>query len=449
METSAEEIWLNREVTAPFLRARRSRLARVHTPCEATRRGLANPILTRAPMRSDRSRFSLSLALACLAVPVAARGQDESAAAPADTQATAFGVHRQKAFDWLLTQQKDGVFFIETPRGKHPDTGLTGLAVAALQTKPVALRSEAEQTVIDAGLEHLLGQVNEDGSIGKRVVNYTTCAAVFALDAADRKEFAPVIKGARDYVLTIQNIESRGHARSDRDYGSIGYEGDSRGDLSNLQFAVQAWHAADLDEEHEAFAKAIVFLQRTQNLPKFNDFEGATKIDGGEELAKVRSGTDGGGVYYPGQSAVGYVSLGDGAFAPRSYGSMTYSLLKTYTLCGVGADDERVRAALKWVSEHWDLDVNPGAPADADEEAHYQGLFYYYMVLAQALDLLEVESVETPDGAVDWRAALATKLQSMQREDGTWLNPGSQRWWEGTTALCTIYALLALDRCAQ
>ncbi|MBK8977808.1 MAG: terpene cyclase/mutase family protein [Planctomycetes bacterium] len=358
---------------------------------------------------------------------------------------------QQHGFDFLLAQQKDGVFFVATQGGSFPDTGVSGLALAALQTKPAALRSEAEQKVIDAGLQALLAQQNEDGSFAQRNANYTTCAVILALCAAGRPEFAPALQKAQHYILGIQNVESRGYARQDRDYGSIGYGGDQRGDLSNLHFAIQALRESGVSADDEALAKALVFLQRTQNLRTVNDFSGRVRDDEGEWLDVV-SGDDGGAAYYPGNSAAGYVELPDGKRIPRSYGSMTYSLLKCYILCGLKSDDPRVQHAIGWVESNWTLDENPGADPSLDPKTRYQGLFYYYMALAQALDIAGLDHLEVPeaDGAparkVDWRAELRTHLAALQQPDGSWLNDKNGRWWENQKTLCTIYALLALGR---
>jgi len=358
----------------------------------------------------------------------------------------------QRGFDYLLSCQEDGTFFVDTPGGRFPDTGLSALGLAALQSKPTSLRTAAEQAIIDAGLATLLATQNEDGSFAERNANYSTCAVMLAIAKAKRDEFRPALERAQRYILGIQNVEDRGYARSDRDYGSIGYGGDQRGDLSNLQFAVEALRASGLEQDHEAFAKALVFLQRSQNLRSVNDFKGRVRDEG--EWIEVTPGDDGGSAYYPGNSPAGYVELPDGKKIPRSYGSMTYALLKTYTLAGVDADDPRLQAAVRWIEANWTLDENPGASPDLPEEARYQGLYYYYMVLAQALAEAGVENVQVATQSenqtevlnVDWRAALRAHMKSLQAEDGSWVNDRNGRWWEDGKALCTIYALLALER---
>jgi hypothetical protein len=111
-----------------------------------------------------------------------------------------------------------------------------------------------------------------------------------------------------------------------------------------------------------------------------------------------------------------------------------------------------VQAAAKWIKSNWTLTENPGADASLGEKARYQGLFHYYVVLAQALDVLgeSMVEVDTKDGTaakVDWRRDLKKQLESLQRDDGTWRSDKSERWQEGNDLLCSCFALLALERC--
>ncbi|MBL8725228.1 MAG: hypothetical protein JNK49_14360 [Planctomycetes bacterium] len=380
------------------------------------------------------------------------QGQQEPAAA-------AFSPAQQKGFEFLIGKQKDGVFSVQVGKDKViPHPGFTALALLALQTKPKALRSAAEQATIDQGLRWLCSLQAEDGTIGQEQPNYITCAAVAALARWHDPSAKPVLQKAQKAILGFQNLERSGYTPADPDYGSIGYGGGQRGDLSNLHFSLEALRATGLPADHEAFQKALVFLQRTQNLKSRNDFAGKVKDpDRGGQLLDVTSGDDGGASYYPGNSAAGYLVLPDGKSVPRSYGSMTYALLKSYTLSGLSRDDERVQAAVRWVSEHWDLASNPGADPALGEKVKFQGLFYYYMVLGQALDLAGLDTVQVPGPAdeqgqrkteaVAWRKALRAQLEGMQLADGSWLNGQNGRWYESQPVLCTCYALTALERC--
>ena len=54
--------------------------------------------------------------------------------------------------------------------------------------------------------------------------------------------------------------------------------------------------------------------------------------------------------------------------------------------------------------------------------------------------------LEDADGSShNWRNDLATKLVGLQKDDGSWDNPWSQRWWEGKPELVTAWSCIALN----
>ncbi|MFO1031205.1 MAG: prenyltransferase/squalene oxidase repeat-containing protein [Planctomycetota bacterium] len=360
---------------------------------------------------------------------------------------------RSKALAWLATQQKGGVFTLKMRGREIQDPGLSALGLMALQTKPKELRTAEEQATIDQGLAWLLQQQNEDGTFGKSQPNYVTCVAIGAMTRAGNPAHKEALQKAQRSILLFQHLEANGYKPSDPDYGSIGYDGKTRGDLSNLHFSLEALHATGLPQDHEAFAKALVFLQRTQNLKSTNDHRGKTADpDKAGAMLEAVAGDDGGAVYFPGNSPAGYQKNPDGTVVPRSYGSMTYALLKAYTLAGVKQDDPRVQAAVQWIGAHWDLSGNPGNYDGKDEKAKFHGQYYGYLLLAQALDAAKLDEVQTRgDGgkpvAVAWRPALKKQLESLQQQDGSWVNQQSDRWFENVPLLCTSYALVALELC--
>lgn len=419
--------------------------------------------MQRAPDKVERGAAA-DVLVTLVACQAANASLDHAAAKQG--QANTWSSAQEKAFAWLFQRQKGGVFSVSFPMPNEsgeqvmksfPDPALTGFGLFAMQTKPMAKRTKAEQETITAGLNWLLTQQNEDGTFGQQVLNYTTSVVVGALARAKDPLHAPVMAKAQNALLMFQNIEAGGYDSSDRDYGSIGYGGSQRGDLSNTHFSMEALRATGLPEDHEAMQKALVFLQRTQNLKSANDFKGKVPHPDkeGAEI-EIASGDDGGAAYYPGNSAAGYVVNPDGTAIARSYGSMTYALLKSYTLAGVKGDDARVQAAVKWIQNNWTLAVNPGSDPALGEKVKYQGLFYYYMVLAQALDAAEIESFERPQvttgmkpavQTVDWRNELKAHLVSMQQGDGSWINGKNGRWMESMPLLCTCYAMIALEQC--
>ncbi|HEU4419610.1 MAG TPA: prenyltransferase/squalene oxidase repeat-containing protein, partial [Planctomycetota bacterium] len=222
-------------------------------------------------------------------------GQDPAAAG------AVFSKAQQKAVEWLMSQQKDGVFSIMHDGKQHPDPGLTGFGLLALQTKPKSMRTADEQAVIEKGIKWLIGCQNEDGTWGQQTPNYVTCVVVAALTRREDPTHKQALDKAQRAILGFQNSEAGGYKSSDRDYGSIGYGGSQRGDNSNLHFALQALRQTGLQTTDEAFGKAVVFLQRTQNLASHNDFAGKVPDpDRPGVTLDVVSGDDGGACYYPG-----------------------------------------------------------------------------------------------------------------------------------------------------
>jgi squalene-hopene/tetraprenyl-beta-curcumene cyclase len=356
---------------------------------------------------------------------------------------------QQNGLAFLLKAQKDGAWQVPAGRGGKlvADPGMSAICLAALATKPKSKRTTQEASILDKGIDFLLASQKKspDGAFSTRVPSYVTCAAIMALVRADtgRKDVKSALAKAQRYLLAIQNIEQAGTRVGSRDYGSTGYQAGSRGDLSNTQMVIEGLRATGLDPEHEALQKALVFLRRVQNLPGKGGYSGkqTLEIGGEKKSARVEPGSDGGATYYPGTSPAGYDETESGTYIPRSYGSMTYSLLKCYILCGLPKNDPRLKSALEWCKSNYTIDHNPGIKPSLGEAARFQGLYYYYVTLARALSLAEVGKI---DGH-DWRAELRTKLSSLQREDGSWLNEKNGRWWENNPLLCTAYALLALS----
>lgn len=335
---------------------------------------------------------------------------------------------------FLAGTQKDNGSWSDYP-------GVTGLVVTAFCRAPAALRQPYEETVVK-GLKYLMANVKPDGGIypesEPQLKAYNTSICLMALLAADNEYFDETVLKARRFLISLQADEDDGITPDSSTYGGIGYNKDERSDLSNMQFALEALRASERlepsaeysrpqlstsestasvspDSVHDLYwDKAILFLQRSQNLRKYNDYNW--------------SSDDGGFVYYPGNSKAG---------GTTSYGSMTYAGMKSFIHAGLTKDDDRVNAAYNWIRNNYTVEKNP--------ELGEQGLFYYYNVMAKAL-AIHGDSILVDSSGVrhDWRADLANKLISIQRSDGSWLNT-SGRWWENNPDLVTAYCLMALE----
>jgi squalene-hopene/tetraprenyl-beta-curcumene cyclase len=337
----------------------------------------------------------------------------------------------------------EGALFLHgaSPDGRFDgEPGIASLAIAALAALPQ--KPAPIQKTIDDGIAWIRSLQQPDGSIhAGRLKSYTTSAAILALSSEGAKH-KEAIDRARGFLTTLQADEGEGYSEDDIYYGGIGYGSSERPDLSNLQLALEALSQAGVEKGDPAFRKALTFLQRCQNRSESNDIA----ISDGS--AVIQSGDDGGAGYAPGDSKAGFVTLEDGTKIPRSYGSMTYALLKCYVLAGLPRDDPRLQEAWKWCQENYTLDVNPGFEGSPDARAAYQGLYYYFYTLSRALDALGEDVVTDSQGTPHrWREEMCGRLLAMQHEDGSWVNENSPRWWEGNPVLATAYALLTLSTC--
>ncbi len=326
------------------------------------------------------------------------------------------------------------------------DVGITALVVQALAQSPRAYR-ETDGPFITKAVEYMLGKAKPDGGIynaGQGLENYKTSVSILALIALDagreKKRYADAVARAREYVMTLQADEKHGYDKTKHKaaFGGIGYGSDRRPDVSNTHFAIEALKAAGVSEDSEAFKRALVFLKRCQNSSD-NDYFG--------EETKSKTTGDGGMFYAPGSTKTLVIKNEDGTESFSSYGSMTYAGLKSLVYAGLSKDHPLCKQAFAWIEKNYTVEVNPGMATPLHPARGWNGLYYYYMVMARTLEALEVRTVTTPDGVEhDWAAELAGRLIALQAEDGSWVNP-IDRWWEGDPNVTTAYAVRALSIC--
>ncbi len=305
--------------------------------------------------------------------------------------------------------------------------GITAIVATAL------LRSglTPNDPVVARSLKYLQHHLHDGGGIygeGSRYKNYETSLSIVCFQEANKNgKYDKLLAAAEKFVKKEQWDEDEGQEISSMSYGGAGYGSHERPDLSNTSFLIDALHSVGRGEDDPAVQKALLFVSRCQNLESENNTS--------PFAAKVN---DGGFYYTPaagGQSQAGQTP--DGGL--RSYGSMTYAGLKSMIYAGVSRDDPRVKAAYKWIQQHYELDENPGMGDN--------GLYYYYHTFAKALATMSDDHVVDADGkSHDWRGELVTQLASQQKSDGSWVNKNA-RWLEGDPNLVTAYSLLALSYC--
>ncbi|HBE70454.1 MAG TPA: hypothetical protein DDW52_20080 [Planctomycetaceae bacterium] len=330
-------------------------------------------------------------------------------------------VKRSVAFLREKGQAEDGSF------SSKAGVGPTGLVVAALLDSGL----KVDDPMVARALRYLEQHIQPSGGIyaeGSLHRNYSTCITMMAFARANEDgRYDKALSRAEAFVKGLQWDESEDRDPSDPYYGGAGYGSHSRPDMSNTSYLIDALHDIGRGSEDPAMQRALAFISRCQNLDtEHNDSEFADKIGDGGFYYTVAAG---------GESKAGVEANG----GLRSYGSMTYAGLKSMIYAGVSQDDRRVKAAVKFLRENYDLESNPGVGQ--------QGLFYYYHTMAKAMAAVGAPEFEDADGKKhNWRAELRKKLAKLQREDGSWVN-GTTRWMEGDPNLVCAYSLLALSYC--
>jgi squalene-hopene/tetraprenyl-beta-curcumene cyclase len=284
-----------------------------------------------------------------------------------------------------------------------------------------------EEPIVTKALGYLEQFVGPKGGLSEAShANYATSVALMAFHEANKGgRYDNVIKGGQGFLRTMQWDETEGKERSSDFYGGAGYGGaNSRPDLSNTAFMMEALRDTGLPASDPALQKALIFVSRCQNLKgEFNDQAWAEKVNDGGFVYTAANG---------GSSVAGKTD--DGGL--RSYAAMTYAGLKSMIYAGLTADDPRVKAAYDYITKHYNLEENPGLGQ--------RGLYYYYQTFAKALAMVGKPTVVDGEGKEhNWRAELEAALAKRQDQNGSWVNRADQ-FMEGDPNLVTSYALLAL-----
>lgn len=330
-----------------------------------------------------------------------------------------------KGIEFLKTKQDaDGSLF------RQAGIGITALGMSALLQNGLTPQDPA----VAKGLKVLEDSIQPDGGIyapKSRFMNYETCLGVMTLSLANKGgKYDKALKAADNFIKGNQFDGDIGLEKDAAAFGGGGYgpaKKESRPDLSNTAFMVEALRASGTAANDQAIQNALIFVSRCQNL------------ESPHNTTKFAALENDGGFYYTGaiDDPKDADTTPNGGL--RSYGTMTYAGLKSLIYAGVKSDDPRVKAAVTWIGKNYDLKNNPGMGDN--------GLFYYYQTFAKALDVMGEDTVKDAKGVEhDWRKELVEELASRQREDGGWVNTNKQ-WLEGDDRLCTCFALLALSHC--
>jgi squalene-hopene/tetraprenyl-beta-curcumene cyclase len=182
--------------------------------------------------------------------------------------ATSAGSLTDKAVAFLkLRQDPNGGW--STAR-KEP--GITALTVTALLRSKRVTPAEPAVARALGYLEQFLGP--KGGLSEAAHANYATAIALMAFHEANAGgRYDRTIKEGQAFLKSMQWDESENKGRDSAFYGGAGYGGkNSRPDLSNTAFFMEALRDTGLPADDPALQKALVFVSRCQNLKgEFND----------------------------------------------------------------------------------------------------------------------------------------------------------------------------------
>ena len=371
--------------------------------------------------------------------------------------------HWKKANDSI----DKGIAYLRTTQGEDgswmPDMGpaVTALVLTAMLEQPDI---GPDDPTAKKAIDYILKQVQEDGSIRNGpdgiLASYNTALSLSALQriGGSNPDAASAIKGGQKFLMGTQWIvgmkdpDGKTIDENHPYYGGFGYGGSGRPDISNTQFALQALHDTGVDCEDPVFKRALVFLNRIQavesNDKNADKFE---KLDGGfiysSSINKDHIGIP---ESKASQDQIDEGKAGRPVSGLRTYGSVTYAGFKSMIYANLDRDDPRMVAAMDWISTNYELDQNPGMP----EEQKLQGLFYYYITKARALNAYGVSTINVQRPAVnggeattekrDWANDLIATIVKHQNEEGWWANTET-RWLESQPVLVTAYCVIALQ----
>jgi hypothetical protein len=231
----------------------------------------------------------------------------------ADALSRAMEMQERGAAYLLSKQDQSGGWGIRPSAPVFP--AVTGLVVTGLisDSRPTTLAQ------IQKALDFVLSHQQADGGIyDKTLPSYNTAICVSMLSRFPDAKAKSAIEKALPFLKGLQFGEgaiemaqlgpesAKPVAQSHPFYGGVGYGRSGRPDLSNTAFWLEALSNAGVETSDPAFARALVFLQRVQQVESFDGM----KIS---DMPYAKGSTQGGFIY---STSVGKDQIGVG----QSYG---------------------------------------------------------------------------------------------------------------------------------
>jgi prenyltransferase beta subunit len=290
----------------------------------------------------------------------------------------------QKATQYLWAQQaEDGGFHSATYGLLRSGQSLTPFVLDALLALPDVTLAP-KPAALERALAFIKKNTNADGALGVMdetsadYPNYATSLAVMVMVKAKRSvsEITPMVA----HLQAQQFSERNGWKRDDRVYGAWGMGGPihrppatGHVDLSMTRYVLEALRAGGVPPSDPAIAKALVYLERSQNK------------DGGFYFSTVNP-------------EINKAGEANGVYA--SYGTATADGLLALRAVGIPEHDARVQKAIDWLKGHHQSDRAPGFDGTARASWGSGLRFYYASVISKAaLGLPVTLPSQGPDGS--------------------------------------------------
>jgi hypothetical protein len=314
----------------------------------------------------------------------------------------------RRAAEYLWKQQApDGGFHSSTYGLLSSGQSLTPFVLNALLDVPDSAVPRPDGA-IDRALGFIRKNTNSDGALGlmdESSVDYPNYASALAVTVmakvrAPEKDIAPMVEQLREQQFS----EANGWKRDDPSFGGWGMGGALRRppnaghvDLSMTRYVMEALQASGIPASDSAMAKALVYLERSQN-------------------------ADGGFYFSPVNPEINKAGDENGRYV--SYGTATADGVLALRAAGIPETDERIGKAIAWLRNHHQPDRAPGFDTSPDP-FWGQGLrFYYAHVISRIL----------PDAPIQ----LPTQL-----DDGSFHNP-NKLVKEDDPLIATAFAMSVL-----
>jgi hypothetical protein len=226
-------------------------------------------------------------------------GQQASPSNSSQTVPATLDAMTARAIEFLRSKQDASGGWNVNPNGPT-FPAITGLVLQGLLADP---RVKPDDPAITSAVGFILSHQQKDGGVYDRMLpSYNTAICLSALARIPNPDarVQAAIDAAQKYLLTLQYGEgavvyesgetAKVVTRDDAFYGGWGYGNHGRPDLSNTAFAVEALRASGLPDDHPAYQRALVFLQRCQML----ESAGGKPVN---DFAYARSSAQGGFIY--------------------------------------------------------------------------------------------------------------------------------------------------------